>query len=150
MIRKVKQLEGDSLSTFMSSKKPLSVDPRGTPKSIGSLDSGGSGNVSIGSQDAIIEQLRQKHKQIVSEGRQRLVGKLVKHSLREVRANQYGYPFERGNAMSTEQRDKQSLRTIKQLGNIQKNSGSMSLMNSYESIERATLDDEDDLQKSQN
>ena len=55
MIRKVKQLEGDSLSTFMSSKKPLSSDPRGTPKSIGSLDSGHSGNMSIGSQDAIIE-----------------------------------------------------------------------------------------------
>ena len=69
IIRKVTKIDGDSLTTFASSKKPTSVDPRGTPKSIGSLDSMGSGNMSMGSQDAIIEQLRQKHKQIVSEGR---------------------------------------------------------------------------------
>ena len=40
--------------------------------------------ISISSQDALIEQLRKDHKKIVAEGRQRLVGNLMKHSMGEI------------------------------------------------------------------
>ena len=60
-----------------------------TPKSGHSIRSGSIGSskpISTGNQDAIIEQLRQQHKQIVAEGRKRLVGQLMKHSIREAKS----------------------------------------------------------------
>lgn len=38
-------------------------------------------NLSNIKQDKLIEQLREQHKKIVAEGRQRLVGNLQKHSV---------------------------------------------------------------------
>ena len=42
-------------------------------------------------QDKLIEQLREQHKKIVADGRQRLVGNLMKNSISNVR-NKQRYP----------------------------------------------------------
>ena len=65
-----------SRNSIVGNSKSLKYDKNGTTvNSINSMD-----QRSISSQDAIIQQLRKEHKQIVAEGRQRLIGNLVKYS----------------------------------------------------------------------
>ena len=123
VVRKVQMIDPESQKNW--TETDMSARQRDSPNSGGigqnSLNNSKS-NISISSQDAVIEQLRQQHRQIVAEGRQRIIGNLVKHSMREVNQKQR-YPFGNASVLSPEQQERQALRAIQQLKIPRKNSG---------------------------
>ena len=99
IIKKVQMIDPETSQTWHSSRVPGSGGS--SRLNDGHNSNKSSGNISISSQDAVIEQLRLQHKKIVAEGRQRIIGNLTKHSMREINQNQR-YPFSNGSVLNGE------------------------------------------------
>ena len=111
VIKRVPVTDPDTKASWNKSQR----NSQGAINSPRGMDLISEGSLSLGSQNEIIEKLRQQHRQIVAEGRKRLVGNLVKHSMNEI-VNRAKYPFSKGtNALPGLQEDRQALRTIKKL-----------------------------------